>query len=109
MRPEARGISAITHIADIQQAIRITQLQLGLKIIIVHHPRAQVITNEDDVCAFLQGDKRIILITSAAKCDHYYDPGKCDCKVYSFLEHVFLLYLVIIYAITTYLKARKRW
>jgi hypothetical protein len=49
MRPETGRVTAITHIADIKQTVRITQVHLSFKMSKVHHAGTKIVAYQNNV------------------------------------------------------------
>src|SRR4051812_29672474 len=52
MWPKTRCVSPVAHVTDVKEAVRVTQLHLRFKVPIIHHPGPEVISDQDDMCAF---------------------------------------------------------
>ena len=64
--PEPRGIPPVPHIADLQQAVRVSGLQGRFKIPVMHHSGRQVIAQEDDRLALSHGNHGILIPAGTA-------------------------------------------
>ena len=67
MWSEAWGIAAVTHVSDEKQTIRISQLHFGLEMTEVHHTRAEIVADQDNVISLCDLKRGFVVRASNSK------------------------------------------
>ncbi len=62
MRPEPWGISAVTHIAYMEQAVWESSLQRSFEIPVMHHACREVVAQDDNALPLANRDQRFLFL-----------------------------------------------